>query len=36
VDPKEIGKIFKPDLGIVSDAKLAIDALTEEIKTTGY
>lgn len=27
VEPKEIGKIFQPDLGIVADAKYALEAL---------
>lgn len=29
VEPKEIGKIFPPDLGIVADAKYALEALLE-------
>ena len=33
VEPKEIGKIFQPDLGIVSDAKYALQALIETAKT---
>ena len=33
VEPKEIGKIFQPDLGIVSDAKYALQALIEAAKT---
>ena len=33
VEPKEIGKIFQPDLGIVSDAKYALQALIEVAKT---
>ncbi|MHC1761595.1 MAG: thiamine pyrophosphate-dependent enzyme [Negativicutes bacterium] len=32
VEPKEIGKIFQPDLGIVSDAKYALQALIETAK----
>ena len=32
VEPKEIDKIFPADLGIVSDAGLAINALIEEVK----
>ena len=35
VEPREIGKIFQPDLGIVSDAKYALDALLETAKTVG-
>ena len=35
VEPKEIGKIFQPDLGIVSDAKYALDALIAVAKTEG-
>ena len=33
VEPKEIGKIFQPDLGIVSDAKYALQSLIEVAKT---
>ena len=33
VEPTEIGKIFQPDLGIVSDAKYALQALIETAKT---
>ena len=29
IEPKQIGKVFEPDLGIVSDAALAIRALSE-------
>ena len=32
IEEKEIGKIIKPELGIVSDAKLALDALLAEAK----
>ena len=32
---KQIGKVFEPDLGIVSDAGLAIDALAEAAKKAG-
>ena len=32
IEPNEIGKIFEPDLGIVSDAKKAIIALLDEAK----
>jgi tartronate-semialdehyde synthase len=35
IDPKEIGKIFPADLGIVSDAKAAITALLAEAKKNG-
>jgi tartronate-semialdehyde synthase len=40
IEPKEIGKIFKPDLGIVADAKYALEALIKiaagegEVKTS--
>jgi len=32
VEPKEIGKIFQPDLGIVADARYALMALSEAAK----
>lgn len=32
IEPKQIGKVFEPDLGIVADAKKAIQALIEEAK----
>ena len=36
VDPLQLGKIVAPELGIVSDAKLALEALIQEAKeTTG-
>ena len=35
VEPKEIGKIFKPDLGIVADAKYALQALLEVAAKEG-
>jgi len=35
VEPKEIGKIFQPDLGIVADAKYALTALLEVAKAAG-
>ncbi|MDF2524311.1 MAG: glyoxylate carboligase, partial [Clostridiales bacterium] len=35
VEPKEIGKIFKPDLGIVADAKDAILQLLDAAKKLG-
>ena len=35
VEPSEIGKIFQPDLGIVADAKYALEALIEVAATDG-
>lgn len=35
IEPKQIGKVFEPDLGIVSDAALAIRALTEAAERKG-
>ncbi len=35
VEPKEIGKIFQPDLGIVADARYALEALIAVAKTEG-
>jgi len=35
VEPKEIGKIFQPDLGIVADAKYALEALIEVAAKEG-
>lgn len=35
IESSEIGKIFQPDLGIVADAKLAIDALLKAVKENG-
>lgn len=35
IEPKQIGKVFTPDLGIVSDAALAIRALTQAAKKKG-
>ncbi|MDR3565893.1 MAG: thiamine pyrophosphate-binding protein [Negativicutes bacterium] len=35
VEPKEIGKIFQPDLGIVADAKFALEALIEVATKEG-
>ena len=32
IEPSQIGKIFAPEIGIVSDAKLAIEALMTEVK----
>jgi len=35
IEPTQIGMVFEPDLGIVSDAKLAVEALIEEVKAQG-
>lgn len=35
IEPKQIGMVFEPDLAIVSDAGLAVRALTEEVKAAG-
>lgn len=35
VDPREIGKIFKPDLGIVADAAYAVEALLAAVQAGG-
>ena len=35
VDPKEIGKIIKPEIGIVSDAALGLESLLCEAKNSG-
>jgi len=35
IEPTQIGRIFEPDVGIVSDAKYAIKALIEEVKSRG-
>lgn len=35
VEPKEIGKIFQPDLGIVADAKYALEALIKTMAAEG-
>jgi tartronate-semialdehyde synthase len=35
IEPKQINKIIKTELGIVSDAKLALKALLEEAKAKG-
>lgn len=32
IEPRQIGLVFEPELGIVSDAKLAVEALAEEVK----
>lgn len=36
IEPGEIGKIFEPELGIVADAALAIDALLVEAQKSNY
>ncbi len=33
IEPMQIGRVFCPDLGIVSDAKLALEALVKEART---
>ena len=35
IEPSQIGLVFEPTLGIVSDAKLATEALLAEVKATG-
>lgn len=35
VEPTQIGRIFAPDLGIVADAKLALEALVERARRRG-
>ncbi len=35
IEPAQIGKVFQPDLGIVSDAKLAVDELLAQAKRKG-
>ena len=35
IEPSQIGMVFEPDLGIVSDAKLAVEALLAEVKAAG-
>lgn len=35
IEPSQIGMVFEPTLGIVSDAKLATEALIEEVKAQG-
>ena len=32
IEPSQIGMVFKPDLGIVSDAKLAVEALLSKVQ----
>ncbi|HWU38690.1 MAG TPA: glyoxylate carboligase [Candidatus Acidoferrum sp.] len=34
IEPTQLGKVFPPDLGIVSDAKLAVEALLQVAKET--
>lgn len=34
IDPRQIGRVFNPDLGIVADAKLALQALLERAHAT--
>ena len=34
IEPSQIGMVFQPDLGIVSDASLAVDALLAEVEKT--
>ena len=35
IEPNQIGRVFAPDLGIVADAKLALNALLEQAKARG-
>lgn len=35
IEPKQIGKVFEPDLAIISDAKLALESLLAEAKARG-
>ena len=35
IEPSQIGMVFEPDLAIVSDAGLAVDALIAEVKRAG-
>lgn len=35
IEESQIGMVFEPDLGIVADAKLAVQALTDEAKASG-
>ena len=35
IDPCQLGRVFPPDLGIVSDAKLALQALLRHAQATG-
>ena len=35
IELKQISKVFQPEMGIVSDAKIALEALLKEAKTNG-
>lgn len=35
IEPKQIGKVFDPDLGIVADVKLAVREMLAEVKSRG-
>lgn len=35
IEPKQIGKVFTPDLGIAADVKLTVEAILEEVKKRG-
>lgn len=35
IEKKQIGKVFEPDLGIVSDVKLAVEEILKEVRTRG-
>jgi tartronate-semialdehyde synthase len=35
IEPTQIGRVFEPDLGIVADAKLAINALVQRARARG-
>jgi len=35
IEPTQIGRVFEPDLGIVADAKLALEALIQRAKERG-
>lgn len=36
IDPSEIARVYPVEVGIISDARLALQALTEELKRLGY
>jgi tartronate-semialdehyde synthase len=36
IEPMQIGRVFCPDLGIVSDAKYALEALVEEVRSGAF
>jgi tartronate-semialdehyde synthase len=36
IEPAQLGRVIKPDVGIVSDAKAALVALLEEVQRRGY